>query len=314
MLVLLLMTVRVVSAAPVSWTAVGDVSSLDSADFQAELEAAAAVWTVDTDECGPVPLFAWTGERDEAEVVIETVSDLGPGVVLGMDCEPGQTCFIRLADDAPWALPADAAAAGCQDQLHLRAIVASSMGAVHGVRSFGQGETVVGEAYDALMYWAWWCREEVALNAVDLALLDLDLSVPVWQGVPNGGTVRLAPGETAELMLDGPPTLGIEWSLDGEPAGVGDSFVLGPIDRRTRVDASVDYVHGLCDEQWTSLSLFAEPAADVASSGSDDSGPTSSCGAVWRPSGSAMSLLFAGLLLLSRRGNRSEISSGEGYR
>ena len=292
--------VSLAQAEPIQWTAIGDVESLESEVFLSELQAAADVWTIDTQDCGERALFEWTDDVDQAGLVIETVDDLDSGVLGLSDCPEGETCWIQLEEGAAWALPVDAAA-DCLGLYPLRAIVAHEMGHVLGLpHTVDDGELVVDTGkLSALMSWSVSCPEKVELNEYDLALFAPFKVKPSWDGAADRGSVWLLEGEQLELRVVGPPILDVEWWVAGEAVGNGTSFVVGPVTERTAVEALVTYEHGLCDEMdhELSLSLYTGPEQQGNVYPPTSTGPDG-CGCSSTPSQRRSFLVPFGVLLL----------------
>lgn len=262
--VFLLFMAQAAQAEPLKWTALGDLPSLGPGGYISELNAAAQVWTIETEMCGTVNLLEWTDDVEEADVLIETVDDLGENVFgRYVDCdEPDTLCLVQILQSDRWATPADAVANACYPQLHFRAALAHSMGRTLGATTFGEGEPSVWEDWISVMYFSPWCREEVELTERDIEVLDLDWSEPFIVGVRDGGILRVEHGNEVELVVDGPEIQAVEWRVNGTPSGSGASILLDPFQGSAQIEAEVTYTHSVCDLQEKTVSITLEAEAD----------------------------------------------------
>lgn len=252
-------------ASPMTWTVEGRVDSLSAEDLHAEVERAAEVWTVKDPSCGEVALFEQAQDPAAAQVVFRVVDDPELLFTRITDCSPGSFCVVEISQRAAWASLEDAHTEGCMETVSPRWSLAHSFGHAFGLETYGPGTYVDSSMAAAVMFFQFpECPSFVALTEGDLELLEPWQQVPLWEGGhEDGGSLSLPKGQPTELGVWAPRLQQVDWRLDGEPAGQGDTFSVSPVSPRTLLQADVRYEHGLCGEINQGLSLWVYEDRDT---------------------------------------------------
>jgi hypothetical protein len=270
---------------PLRWTIEQSPTSMDEADYEAEIQAAAAIWT---DRNCRGDLFE---KNDDAPHVVFTLGE--PTEDGYPDCvddeSTGRRCTIWVPDDVEWTTQADAYEEGCTDAQPVQIRAAHAFGHVLGLgHTVDQGEVAVGEEMNSLMYWTQGCREDVELTSYDRELLT-ETYAQEPRLLADGEVVDVIElprevGDTIEFGIDAPMSTEVLWTVAGQPAGNEPTLNVGPLERgSTSLKASVDWEEALCDTSETTplLLTIVVPRLDTGPDNSYDTGqsnPAEACG------------------------------------